>query len=984
MAWHCGYKFVFIVIFASISNFLFSQMTTLDIRNGLPSNNVYVLKQDSKGFIWGTTDKGVFRYDGKNFKYFTSDNGLGDNDNVGMLIDSKDNIWLCSQKSIQIIKPDGLLKHITNVHPFFNQFLINEDDEVFYRDYDPINKVRNYLILTDSIKNVVYSIEKNSLLNCESEFNVFYVFNYNNAFWGTKYYYGSDSLFLFSISQNKQNNFDQKLIPNINLSDFYEQSPEMYEIKNGLYILIGSYNYRISKNGIVLPQCKYPNNGKAITDNNILILDNNVFVPLNDGIFKLNVLTEKFEKFLPINNATTLLLDHEGNLWISTLGDGIYLYKRWATENDIQYPKVITNDIIQKIDGIGPNNIWVANEQKTVYNLNKTKTYKNPYLIDLRFLKFDDSDVYFGGSNELHKNGRKIGDKGFKSLSIYEDTLVVSSSFGIDFINKRDPSYLSEYKVSNFFLSGRYYATSLQQDRIYCGNQNGLFFYARNGTLVKEIKLDQFKSISVIDIKEDQNKSLWVTTDGLGIFKLEDDSVVARFTDELLDNNINSIKIDNKNRIWVATNKGLNKIEESVKGQYKVTSYTTFHGLISNFIFDIYCFDDDLYLATDKGLIKYNVNYFENAASNVPPSVYIRNARSTSDNSTLRLDSLTTLKYNQNSILIEFAGISYNNNNDLTYQYRLLPLSSEWRRSDNTEITFENLKPSNYTFEVQALFPFGGKSIQPATLNFTIKPHFTSEIWFLALCGLSLLSIVYLSIRFYFRRRERIILEKNSIERKISELRLQSLQAQMNPHFIFNCLNTIQQFVNKEDKTAANDYLAKFAFLVRNYLNSSDSQFITLDKELEILKIYIELEHMRFHDKFTFEITVQPDVDTSSYKIPALLLQPYVENAIKHGLLLNQKTQNNKLSISINKHGEAIKCSILDNGIGRVNSRIINENKKLIYKSMGTQISNQRIELIRSMKLGYITENIIDLYDENNEACGTLVELIISHEKITK
>ncbi|MCB9309218.1 MAG: histidine kinase [Lewinellaceae bacterium] len=972
------------VIFAFLSNFLFSQMTTLDIRNGLPSNNVYVLKQDSKGFIWGTTDKGVFRYDGKNFKYFTSDNGLGDNDNFGMLIDSKDNIWLCSQKSIQIIQPNGLIKNITNVHPYFSQFLINDNDEVYYRDYEPINRLYKYLILTYPSKNTLNSSDKNGLQNIEQELVYYYVFNYNNAFFATKYDVSSDSLFLFQLSKNKNFRLDQGLIPHINIIEINSSTPEMYKIRNVVYVLIGSYNYRISKNGIVLPQHNYPNNSKTITNTNILIIDSCAYIPLNNGIFKLNALTEKFEKFLPINNATTLLVDHEGNLWVSTLGDGIYLYKRWATENNNLYPKIITNDIIQKIDGIGPNNIWVANEQKTVYNLNKTKTYKNPYLIDLRFLKFDDSDVYFGGSNELHKNGRKIGDKGFKSLSIYEDTLVVSSSFGIDFINKRDPSYLSEYKVSNFFLSGRYYATSLQQDRIYCGNQNGLFFYARNGTLVKEIKLDQFKSISVIDIKEDQNKSLWVTTDGLGIFKLEDDSVVARFTDELLDNNINSIKIDNKNRIWVATNKGLNKIEESVKGQYKVTSYTTFHGLISNFIFDIYCFDDDLYLATDKGLIKYNVNYFENAASNVPPSVYIRNARSTSDNSTLRLDSLTTLKYNQNSILIEFAGISYNNNNDLTYQYRLLPLSSEWRRSDNTEITFENLKPSNYTFEVQALFPFGGKSIQPATLNFTIKPHFTSEIWFLALCGLSLLSIVYLSIRFYFRRRERIILEKNSIERKISELRLQSLQAQMNPHFIFNCLNTIQQFVNKEDKTAANDYLAKFAFLVRNYLNSSDSQFITLDKELEILKIYIELEHMRFHDKFTFEITVQPDVDTSSYKIPALLLQPYVENAIKHGLLLNQKTQNNKLSISINKHGEAIKCSILDNGIGRVNSRIINENKKLIYKSMGTQISNQRIELIRSMKLGYITENIIDLYDENNEACGTLVELIISHEKITK
>lgn len=164
---------------------------------------------------------------------------------------------------------------------------------------------------------------------------------------------------------------------------------------------------------------------------------------------------------------------------------------------------------------------------------------------------------------------------------------------------------------------------------------------------------------------------------------------------------------------------------------------------------------------------------------------------------------------------------------------------------------------------------------------------------------------------------------------------------------------------------------------MRLYLNGSDSQFITLKQEIEVLKLYCSLEHLRFADNFQYSIEVNDDLPLDQYKVPAMLLQPHVENAIRHGLIPSTK-DNNFLYINVKESDKGILCEIIDNGIGREKSLEMKQKVNSEHRSMGNKISKERLDMIRALKLGYISEFITDLKDESGMAIGTKVEIFIA------
>jgi two-component system, LytTR family, sensor kinase len=202
-------------------------------------------------------------------------------------------------------------------------------------------------------------------------------------------------------------------------------------------------------------------------------------------------------------------------------------------------------------------------------------------------------------------------------------------------------------------------------------------------------------------------------------------------------------------------------------------------------------------------------------------------------------------------------------------------------------------------------------------------------------------------------------------------LELSALQSQMNPHFIFNSLGAIQYFIQTHDAEKADDYLSNFAKLMRMILESSKSRYITIEDEIELLTLYLGLEQIRFEDKFTFELTVDEELD-QDFKIPPMIIQPYIENAINHGLV-NLKNKMGELKIIVNNlNNNAIEMIVIDNGIGRVEaSKLRNKN----HKSRGMQIVNERIESFNESDKFQVTSKIDDLYDENNLAKGTMITL---------
>ncbi len=215
-----------------------------------------------------------------------------------------------------------------------------------------------------------------------------------------------------------------------------------------------------------------------------------------------------------------------------------------------------------------------------------------------------------------------------------------------------------------------------------------------------------------------------------------------------------------------------------------------------------------------------------------------------------------------------------------------------------------------------------------------------------------------------------------STQQKMTEVEMQALRAQMNPHFIFNCLNSINRYIVKSDQTTASLYLTKFAKLMRLILDNSNSKNVILTNELEALKLYIEMEALRFDKKFTYEIKVEDNLGPDTIEVPPLIIQPYVENAIWHGLL--HKEQNGHLSIRVSMAGEAmLQCIIEDNGIGRVKAKELKSKTATSRKSLGMQLTESRLDLLNKHTALNASVEIVDLQNENNESVGTRVVLNI-------
>lgn len=224
----------------------------------------------------------------------------------------------------------------------------------------------------------------------------------------------------------------------------------------------------------------------------------------------------------------------------------------------------------------------------------------------------------------------------------------------------------------------------------------------------------------------------------------------------------------------------------------------------------------------------------------------------------------------------------------------------------------------------------------------------------------------------YYQRNRR---NKIETEKMKAELQTQVLRSQMNPHFIFNCLNSIENFIMQNDKRQASDYLNKFSQLIRTILDSSRNEVVPIAKDMEALKLYVELEQLRFNNKFTFSVHIDPALAGGDYLVPALLVQPFVENAIVHGMAHSEEKKLN-LSVSASLEGDKIKYTIEDNGIGRERAKVYNMQNRPYHKSVGLQITEERINIFNEEdKKNAI--HIVDLYDENKNPGGTKVEIIL-------
>jgi hypothetical protein len=393
----------------------------------------------------------------------------------------------------------------------------------------------------------------------------------------------------------------------------------------------------------------------------------------------------------------------------------------------------------------------------------------------------------------------------------------------------------------------------------------------------------------------------------------------------------------------------------------------------------------NLYFGSEEGFFRISPDKF---VDTYPPSfVYLKtisiNHKPASLSTSANYVQELVLKHNENNLSIEAGIIDYYSEGKSRIRYKLERPNENWQWGSNPfTINFEGLQPGTYKLILQASNAVDDFNGPEKILWITIRPAWWSTWWFRGLVILCLTAIIYSLIRWRLHRKFQVQLEHSQKEKQLAELQqqktdleMQALRAQMNPHFIFNSLNSINRFILQNDKLQASEYLTKFSRLVRLILQNSQASFISLESELEALQLYLDLESIRFDHHFDSTIIVEDDIDSSLIKVPPLIIQPYAENAIWHGLM--HKEEKGHLDIKIMEQEDYLLCKITDDGVGRKKAAELKSKSASSHKSMGMRITADRIAMLQQKKQSGSYVTIHDLILPDGNPGGTEVTLKI-------
>jgi hypothetical protein len=332
-----------------------------------------------------------------------------------------------------------------------------------------------------------------------------------------------------------------------------------------------------------------------------------------------------------------------------------------------------------------------------------------------------------------------------------------------------------------------------------------------------------------------------------------------------------------------------------------------------------------------------------------------------------------TLNKGENNITINFSSTDFIHSDKTNYRYALSKIDEDWVETDsrNRNVSYANLNPGWYNFQLQATDQ-GGVWSAEKELIIRVEPFFYQTLIFRIAVPVVFLLLISTVILMYIRQL------KQRETQKQDALRLQSLQGQMNPHFIFNSLNSINYFISKNDPFSANKYIADFSRLIRSILYNFNSDFISFDKEIDSLEEYLKIEHLRFGDKFNYRIEVDSGIVAGQHKVSPGLVQPFVENAIWHGVRGLDKRKGN-VTVRYSMENGKLTCTIEDDGIGRKNAEAA-KSRMDIKVSKGIFIVTERLKIINKLQKADYGIIISDLYPEKHET-GTRVVIDIPREK---
>lgn len=460
---------------------------------------------------------------------------------------------------------------------------------------------------------------------------------------------------------------------------------------------------------------------------------------------------------------------------------------------------------------------------------------------------------------------------------------------------------------------------------------------------------------------------------------------------KIVGNLINWIEADKHGFIWVGTNMGINRIRpEIINGQDTVAA--TFFG--REYGYDELavsashiCINGDIWIGGRSHLARIDVDMAKELKPE-PRKVIIERIdldhRVTDWQSIAVTDHWTNvpfsglrLNYGQNNLSFYFGTTNIVNTGNTLYRYRVMGLNNQWSLLDDTrQVIYPNLPPGRYVLEVEAQLAWDIQTRGLSRFEFRIMPPWWQTWWFYTSLGILVILLFWIILLLRVRFIKKLATRKLKQEREISELRIRALQAQMNPHFTFNAINSIQYYILNKDKNSAFQFISYFSKLIRQTLEFASRNSVSIKEEISFIENYLKLEQMRFENKFEYKIDVDPSFDNHRQQIPPMLLQPFVENAILHGVMHKDVPGMIKIRFKLSNEN-SIHCIVEDNGVGRKRSAEINQGRHKSHRSIGLDITSRRLGLMNEAGSNDYGVEIADLYEDDGNPAGTRVEITI-------
>ena len=923
------------------------------VDDDLQSSTIYYAMQDSKGYLWFSTDNGVSKFNGYEFKNYTTSDGLITNTVFNIYEDYKGRIWFLSF--------NGNLCYYFN-----NKFIEYKYNSILsYEKNGLLTPPRNGFYI-DTLDNVYISFnEKNNFLKIDSTGKY------------TKIASQEETISIIAIDSittiNTIKNVFNKVLIKINDTEKVFNLPYTNKI-------FAVSNSGVRNNEIVFNTDKYVylvKNGKLKilykNDNTIYFVKysgNNIWVGTNKGVVLLNRNSEgiitKIDTLLSQYKVSAVVEDNEGGSWFTTLNNGVF----YKPKSDIkQYYAELLKEDITDICFINKE-VYISTYSNRFYIIKNNKIVKKELPKDVFIINsispYKDSSIIITTANKLffYKNGEIRIEKNVNSV---KNTLLVNNKL---FIGSRFGFYLVDDSLKSIRLFDDWVNSSfeLNDSTIIVAGKHGAYIVNSIDNTYQEIILRTKQEIVTINKYKDY--ILFGTKDGGVVFYNNKTMEIINDKNGLSSNFIRDIKVYNK-YIWVATNKGLNLInlESSTIESPFIQSFYATNGLISNTVNVLNIKDSILYIGTNKGISYLNLNSFL-------PRKYIPNIQISSIKINKRDTTILhkyKLNYKENNLIIDYIGISYSFQKRIKYKYRFQKINEpeQWIYTNNSSINLVELNSDTYIFEVYSVIN-NIESKHSIKILFQIKPPFWDNIIFRIIFIFIIISISILILYFLNKRNK----QKNIGKLNIYKYQNQALINQINPHFIFNTLNSIQLYIYKNEKLKSAEYITKFSKLMRQVLDYSKIELITVAEEIEVIKSYVELERLRFDNKFDFKFNV--DNKLLYKKILPLITQPYIENAIWHGLML--KETKGLLEIFIYEHENNIIIAIDDDGIGRKKAKEINSSKTFKKTSYGQSIGVERINVFNKVYKKNAELEVRDIIT-HGEITGTRV--LIKFPKLT-